>query len=160
MTEDEGGFSLILLEVGESVQRIVRATVRVRRGDVDDALAILRAPLPLRVATGLSASDAQDGQYEFVSCDCIAVFVRDAIVDEGGSTYLRQLFDTVSRSPEFGRVTIEIRSLPDSSEGRRYLDQFTGSETQHFPYRAEVREKKARLMELFGDKVGAQVRRL
>ena len=157
---EPGGFSLILLDVGEEeVARIVRATLRVRRCDADEAISVLRAPLPLRIATGLSHDDAQEGQYEFVSCDCVAVFVRDEIVDDGGAAYLKTLFETVRGSPEFVRVVVEIESVPDTPQGERYLDQFFGSGELSLPARVSVCEKKARLIEIFGEKIGASVRR-
>ncbi|MHC4408776.1 MAG: hypothetical protein ACYS0E_03180 [Planctomycetota bacterium] len=152
-------FSLILLDVGEEVGRIVRATIRVRRCDPDEAIGVLRAPLPIRIVAGLTPQAAQEAQWEFVSCDCIAVYVRDEIVDEGGSTYLKSLFQTVRKSPEFTPVEVEVESVPDSEPGKRYLDQFFGSKTPDLPHRVQVREKKARLMEFFGEKVGAVVRR-
>ena len=154
----DDGYSLILLDVGEEVPRIVRATIRIRRCDADEAISVLSAPLPIRVAIGLTEQAAQEGQWEFVSCDCIAVFVRDEIVDDGGSAYLRTLFDTVSRSPEFAPVDIEVESVPDTEQGERYINQFFGIDPPALPCRVTVRKKKAKLMEMFGEKIGAVVR--
>lgn len=156
----ETGYSLVLLDVGDEVSRIVRATMRVRRCDADEAIAVLRAPLPIRISAGLTPDAAREGQWEFVSCDCIAIFVRDEIIDEGGADYLRGLFDAVRRSPEFAQVRIEIESVPESVQTERFIDQFLGAAWREFPLRVEVREKKARLMEAFAGEIGIVVRRM
>jgi len=158
-SHDPPGYSLILLDVGEEVVRIVRAAIRVRQCDADEAIGILRAPLPIRIASGLTQGAAEEGQHEFVSCDCIAIFVRDEIVESGGSRYLAELFRTLASSAEFALVPIELEAIPDSEPARRYVDQFLGAAPVALPLRVEVREKKARLMEFFGEKVGVVVRR-
>lgn len=156
----EGGYSLILLDVGrDEVVRIVRAAIRVRGCDADEAIGVLRAPLPIRVASGLTHGAAQEGQHEFISCDCVSIFVRDEIVEQGGFGYLADLFRTVGRSEEFGFVSIELESIPDTGPGRRFADQFLGYEPATMPLRLEVREKKARLMEYFGERMGVVLHR-
>jgi len=159
MSRDEPGYSLILLDVGDEAVRIARATIRVRRCGSDEALQILSAPLPMRVATGLTPQAAREGQWEFVSCDCVAIFVRDDVVDGGGSAYLRTLFETVGSSPEFAFVGLELESVPDDAAGADYLDRFLGASPPRLPARLRVREQKARLMEAFADEIGAVVRR-
>ena len=157
--DDGARYSLILLDVGEEVVRIVRAAIRVRACDADEAIRVLRAPLPLRVASVLTHAAAEEGQLEFVSCDCVAIYVRDEIVEGGGFLYLAELFRTIGRSAEFALVRIELESIPDTGRARRFVDQFLGAEPASLPLRLEVREKKARLMEFFGRKAGVVLHR-
>lgn len=152
-----GEYSLVLLQVGEEMGRLVRAATRVRHCRLDEAVETLRKPLPLTVASGLSFEDALLGQFEFICCDATTVFVRDEVAHAGSHAYLSQLYERLRRSEEFVRVTVEVDRVPEGDESLRYLDQFLGMRTPSLPVRVSVPLKKARIMTHWGSKIGAAV---
>ncbi|MHC4973178.1 MAG: hypothetical protein ACYTG3_12680 [Planctomycetota bacterium] len=154
---DVGEYSLVLLAVGEEIERLVRAAMRVRHCAEGEAVDRLRKRLPLVVASGLSYEDALLGQFEFICCDAKAVFVHDEVAQGGSATYLDRLYERLLESEEFALATVEVQAVPEDEEGLRYLDQFLGMRRPSLPLRASVPKKKARIMQHWATKIGASV---
>ena len=153
-------FALVALNTGADRPRLVRAVQRIRRCTQHEAERILDLPLPRTVATGLSYEDASIGQFELVCCDCVSVLLHDEIAQGGDPDYLRQLYAQVRQSSEFEEVGVEIRSVPSTPEGERFLEQFLGRSGAHrpaFPLRERMMRKKARIMLHWARKTGADV---
>lgn len=158
------GFTLVLLERGFQVDRLVRAFQRIQldRGRIADSL--LFAPCPAVVRSGLTLDQAIVGQFELVCCDCISVFLRDEIAAEGATEYLRSIYSRLRGSPEFQPVFIAITLVPDTDAGRRFCDQFLSTalekRVRHGSegiVRDRVFRKKARMMAHWASETGVQL---
>ncbi|MHB0961529.1 MAG: hypothetical protein ACYC0X_26425 [Pirellulaceae bacterium] len=120
-----------------------------------------RCPCPL--LTGLMLDDAKLAQFELACCDSAAVFVRDEVVAENDRVYLSELYAELSSSEEFQPVGIEVRDVPASEQGKRFLLQFLGADEKslevfRLPLHLQVMRKKARIMCYWGRKINAHVR--
>jgi hypothetical protein len=152
-----GEYSLLLIELGEGVDRLLRAVERVRHAGKEDAVRMLGEPLPLVIGSGLTLADAMLGQFELVCCDATAIFLRDEVACKGAPGYLRGVLSKLKLSPEFTRRSVQVRSVPAGEDGRRFLDQFLGSAARDPPLRVEVPGKKARIMLHWAARIGAEV---
>ncbi len=155
-------YSLILLTTGSDQSRVLRAVHRVNDCDESVAAKLLKGRLPLLVNRDLSYHDALLGQFEFVCCDAIAIFIASEVVTLAEPSYLRELFKTIRGSLEFAETTVAIRSIPDTDDGRRFLDQFVGSDSPEmiskcFPRDVSALWKKARIMAHWASRIGAIV---
>jgi hypothetical protein len=161
---DTGIFTLVLLRKGNDLTRLAQALARVPGLSSEKAERIVSSCCPLPVARSLSLHDALLGQFELVCCDSISVFVRDEVVWSASSDYLPRLYSHLQRSPEFENVSISVTLIPQSDQGRRFVDQFLGGMSQlsscpHRGYFCEITamRKKARIMVHWAKKVGADV---
>jgi hypothetical protein len=121
------GFTLVLLERGPCRDRISRAIDRILREPERSIEPILDGPCPIVVRSGLTLDEAVVGQFELISCDCVSIFLRDAVAARGSSEYLRTLFVQLRNSPEFQPVVVAVSFIPDTDAGRRFCDQFLDS---------------------------------
>ncbi len=118
---------------------------------------------PLRLLTGVTLDDAMLAQFELACCDSAAVFIRDEVVAENDHAYLSELYQELASSDEFRNVGIEVRDVPQSDQGKRFVLQFLGGherslELARLPLHLQVMRKKARIMCYWGKKIGADVR--
>ena len=153
-----GEYALVLLQKGIDHHRLVRAVCRINDCPDSAAEELLRRPLPVTVNPDLEFADAQLGQFELVCCDAAAAIVSSEVLEQGDKDYLRSLFERVSKSPEFRSCTLTIVDIPLSEEGRRFADQFLGSDPEHLQgVRVDVPFKKARIMKHWADHIGVRV---
>jgi hypothetical protein len=159
---DTGTFTLVLLAPGRDVERTAWAVGWICRCGEADAMARAAGQLPAVVAAGLSVEDALIGQFELVCCDCVSVFLADEVVEGADPDYLQDLYATLCQSSEFDEVTVEIRAVPDTPEGRKFLAQFLGPRAAAqitsfagLPTQQRMMRKKARVLLHWADKVGA-----
>jgi hypothetical protein len=160
---DTGVFTLVLLRTGNDLNWVIRALMRLPGMRQERAMFLASQPCSLPVARSLSLADAMLGQFELICCDSISVFLKDEIAFPGDREYLSQLFQQVESSPEFESVTVTLRSLPDSASSRLFLDQFLGPADATSALlaghlrRERMMRKKARIMEHWAKKIGAEV---
>ncbi len=159
---DTVGFTLVLLRESDSRKRLEEGLAKAGCCDSRASVAVVRE-CPQVLAAGLTLEDALLGQFELACCDSIAVLLRDAVVAANDRAYLLEVYSDLLNAEEFQPMGIEIRSVPNDHRGRRFLDQFVGSEeiggqAIRFPVRLKVMRKKARLMGHWGKKIGADVR--
>jgi hypothetical protein len=161
---DTGMFTLVLLQKGNDLTRIVQALTRIPGLSREKAEHLAKWACPLRVAGNLSFGDAMLGQFELVCCDSIAVFLRDEVVASAERQYLAELYQQFLASPEFERVTVTVASLSDAELGERFVDQFLGgmAHVSCCPprgccYEGKAMRKKARIMAHWAEKIGAEV---
>ena len=155
------GFTLVLLSKTDDVVRLRIAAMKASW--LAAAFnAALTNPCPLALATGLTQDDAMLAQFELACCDSAAVFIRDEVISENDRAYLSGLYSELSSSQEFRPVGIQVHSVPHNDDGRRYLQQFLGSDETsphcaQIPLHLMVMKKKARIMCYWGRKIGADV---
>jgi hypothetical protein len=146
----EAGFSVVLLSRGDSAQRVDR----VLRQVVSDPRKP-RKECPFVVRSGLSETDALEMQFEFICVDSVAVFVDDQVVDNASQKYLEDLYETLLQSSEFQLMRVHVSSIPPNENGTRLLEQFFGK--RQLPINQVVARKKARILEHWATKIGAEV---
>jgi hypothetical protein len=158
---DTTGYTLVMLSRGKDEWRLLRALKKFRSLSNADAKTILYKPCPLPVANKLTLVDAYLGQFELICCDTVAIFIADEVAQEAEESYLRELISWVRESTEFQFSRIEVDSVPNTEEGQRFLDQFLGwYQKGHLPPMPIIKEfmrKKTRLMEHWGEKIGASI---
>jgi hypothetical protein len=157
------GFTLVLLSKSSNHKRLRQGLAKTGCLDSDASTAILAGTCPQIVATGLTLENALLGQFELACCDSASVFLRDEVVAEDDRDYLAQTYADLLTSQEFQPVRIEIRSVPDDERGRRFLDQFVGTDEASLqpiglPLCHTAMKKKARFVCHWGGKIGADVR--
>jgi hypothetical protein len=153
------GFSLILLDRGSNSAVLTRALLRIQPWNPSLMSSVTSSECPITIATGLSEADAVLGQFEIVCAEAISAFVRDEVVSEGDPHYLDRLYASIRQSPEFTQVIIRLFHVPDSEDGRSFLQQFLGDETSawHTPLLLKTLAKKARIMRHWGEKLGCTI---
>jgi len=158
---DTLGFTVVLLTKTEATRLLQAAT---RAGWLASAFqSAITCSCPCPLLTGLTLDDAMLAQFELACCDSAAVFVRDEVVAENDHVYLSELYAEVLSSEEFEKIGIEIRDVPASEQGKRFLAQFLGAgekslEVFRLPLHLQVMRKKARIMGYWGRKINADVR--
>ena len=156
-------FGLVMLLKGRNRLRLARAICRINNCTEAQSLAIARRPAPAIVNPGLTEAEALWGQFELICCDTIAAFVRsEVLLDREQREYLETVYQRVLRSPEFRPTRIDIREVPATEGGEKFMDQFIGkavAEEQRplDEFSLLVPYKKARLMKHWAARVGAQV---
>lgn len=160
---DTVGFTLVLLSKTNDQERLRQAFARAVCTGPAASDAVLTSSCPQVVAIRMTAEDAMIGQFEFACCDSAAVFIRDEVVADNDKSYLSGLYLELSSSEEFQPVVIEVYSVPNDDQGRRYVRQFLGVyesllERARLPLHQTVMKKKARVMRHWGMKIGADVR--
>lgn len=145
-------FSLLLILRGKDEFRITEVVSAIRSFAPPQT-----AKLPFVVAQNLELDEATAGQLALVACDCITAFVRDEVVNVAAAETFWQLHKEILSSPEFEQVSVQIESIPESVDGRKFRERFFGATVVRTPARVKVFRKKARLMELWATRIGATV---
>jgi hypothetical protein len=158
-----GLFTLVLLQKGEDMTRLVRALTRIPGVPPRKAMDLAARHCPLPATGGLSLGDAMLGQFELVCCDSISVFLRNEVVATAERLYLAQLYQQFRRSPEFENVAVTIASVPQTASGEHFVDQFLGEADGIIPrisgplHVENMMRKKARIMAHWAQKIGAEI---
>jgi len=156
-------FGLVLLRKGNDELRLVRAICRINDCLESDGIAIARQPTPTIINPGLTEAEALSGQFELICCNGIAAFVRsEVLLDQEQQDYLQTVFQRVLLSPEFRPTRIEVREVPDTEAGKKFMEQFIGVAAMEAnrpldEFSLLVPYKKARLMKHWAVRVGALV---
>jgi hypothetical protein len=155
---DTGMFTLVLLAIEtKNRYRVAQAIAEILKGSRDAVQRVLAQPLPRVVKSTLSHADALLGQFEFICCDCVSVFLADGIVEQAPRAYLVDLYAQLRQSREFEVIPARIESLPNSPEGDAFLYRFLGQTLRQFPTKLQIMRKKARIMEHWAEKIGGRV---
>ena len=156
-------FGLVLLRKGSDDLRLVRAICRINDCPESEGIAIAQQTTPAVINPGLTEAEALWGQFELICCDAVAAFVRsEVLLDPEQRDYLNTVFQRVLLSPEFKPTTIDVREVPATEAGERFLEQFIGKAIPEGnrpldEFTLLVPYKKARLMKHWAIRVGAQV---
>ncbi len=155
-------FALVLIHKGVERERLVRAVCRINDCSQSQATELVCRRLPVIINSDLTEEDATLGQFELICCDAIAAVIRSEVAEQGEMDYLLELFQRVSRSPEFKPAMVRIDEVPINESGLKFVDQFLGMELQAlkklgFPRRFKMPAKKARIMKHWAARVGAKV---
>jgi hypothetical protein len=145
------GYSLVLLEIGANRRRVAQTLER-----LIDQTVPKTPPCPCVVQRELSLADAMQGQFELICADSVSVFIDDDVIRNAKAKYLDELFGKLRRSPEFQPVRLRVHMVPDGERGANFLRQFFGREIKT-PFFRRVTRKKARIMQHWGEKIGAIV---
>ena len=145
------GYSLILLDIGPNRQRVAQALELLIDQHVPKT-----PPCPCVVQRELSLADAMQGQFELICADSVSVFIDDDVARNAKPNYLDELFKNLRGSREFQPVRLQVHMVPDGERGANFLRQFFGREIKT-PFFRRVARKKARIMQHWGEKVGAIV---
>jgi len=155
-------FGLVLGFKGKDQGRLIRAVCRINDCKRAEAIALVSRPSPLTINVDLTEEEATLGQFELVCCEAISAVVRSEVAMEAGHEYLVELFQRISRSPEFQSTIVRIDDVPRTEAGQRFVDQFLGMDLTKLselglPRRFRMPVKKARIMKHWASKVGAKV---
>jgi hypothetical protein len=154
-------FALVLLRKGSDQQRLVDAIVEINKCSEADAGVLASRTTPVTINTGLREEDALWGQFELVCCDAVGIFLRSEVLEQNDGSYLRPLFKKVSESSEFRPATVSILRVPTTESGEKFLEQFVGPAAlkRVFPITLTMPFKKARIMEHWASRVGAEMKK-
>jgi hypothetical protein len=153
---------LVLGYKGVDRQRLVRAVCRINDCGQSQAADLVRRPSPVTINSDLTEKEATFGQFELICCNAIAAVIRSEVAEQAEKAYLQALLRRISHSSEFKPATIRIEEIPVNEAGQKFVDQFLGMNLQAlrelgFPRRFTMPMKKARIMEHWAARVGAQV---
>jgi hypothetical protein len=162
---ETGLFTLVLLSKGNNSAHLMRALDRIRGLSPLKSESLLMQHCPLRIAGSLSIGDAMLGQFELICCDSISIFLRDEVYASSDSWYLTQLYQQIRESPEFEHIKVKIASVPKTTVGEHFVDQFLGGPDVIPPlvsaglrsFTGNMMRKKARIMAHWAEKIGAEV---
>lgn len=161
---DTDTFTLVLLRKGRDLRRVSQALQKLPGLSSEKAEHLVGSCCPLPVARGLSIYDALLGQFELVCSDSVSVFLRDGVVWPAQGDYLARLYPQFESSPEFESVIVDVRSIPRTEQGERIVRQFFGGMEADsdrvnagFSFHGKMMRKKARIMEYWAKKLGAQI---
>ena len=151
-------FALVLLRKGKDHERLIHAIAQINKCRASKATVLASRRVPVTINNDLTEEEALWGQFELICCDAISVFVRSEVMQANDGFYLVPLFQQVLRSPEFRPFKINLIKVPVNESGKKYLDKFLGETTKPiFPIALKVPFKKARIMEHWAKRVGAQI---
>jgi hypothetical protein len=152
-------FALVLLRKGPDRQRLIEAIVAINTCSESSAAILADRATPVTINPGLKEEEALWGQFALICCDAISIFIRSEVVEQNGSSYLWPLFKKVLDSSEFRPSTIRISEVAETESGDKFLEQFFGSSVlkSAFPMTLTSPFKKARIMEHWAARVGAQM---
>ena len=138
---------------------MVRAVSEINHCSEVDAAGLLNRPTPVTINRDLTEEEALWGQFALICCDAISVFVRSEVLEQNGRAYLESLFNTVLHSAEFRPTKVSIAQVPKTEAGEKFIDQFLGRKftPEVLPVALEVPFKKARIMNHWATRVGANV---
>ena len=153
-------FALVLLRKGQDHQRLVDAIVRINKCSESKATTLASRQTPLTINPDLTETEALWGQFELICCDAISIFLRSEVVAQNDKLYLWPLFKKVLDSSEFKAATVSIVQVPETESGGKFVQQFLGGVPvkRVFPMTLTMPFKKARIMEHWATRVGAQLR--
>jgi hypothetical protein len=158
------GFSLVMLEAGGDFRRMATALARVRTFTAGTIRTVLARPCPNILCHSISHADALLGQFEMVCCDAVVVFIADGVIRTTRDGYLTELYAWLRESHEFEKLPVEVRAVPDTSEGVQFLLQFLGwlpgeadAPERRLPLKTTMLRKKARIMRHWAEKIGAEM---
>lgn len=154
-------FALVLLRKGPDQQRLVDAIVEINKCSEADAAVLASRATPVTINPDLKEAEALWGQFELVCCDAVSIFLRSEVVEQNDRAYLWPLFKKVSESSEFRATIVSIIRVPATESGEKFLEQFVGAAALNrvFPMTLTLPFKKARIMEHWASRVGAQMKR-
>jgi hypothetical protein len=153
-------FALVLLRKGPDRQRLVDAIIEISKCSEADAAVLASRSTPVTIHPDLTEEEALWGQFELICCDAVSIYLRSEVVEQNDRSYLWPLFQKVSESAEFRPATVSLTHVPPTESGEKFLEQFAGSSglKRAFPMRFTVPFKKARIMEHWASRVGAQMK--
>jgi hypothetical protein len=108
----------------------------------------------------LTEEEALWGQFELICCDAIGIFLRSEVIEQNDRYYLWPLYKRIIESSEFKPATVNIETVPKTESGEKFVEQFLGEALvgRAFPVTLKMPFKKARIMEHWAERVGAQLR--
>jgi len=153
-------FALVLLRKGPDHQRLADAIIEVNKCSKPDATLLACRSTPITINPDLTEEEALWGQFELICCDAISIYLRSEIIEQNDRSYLWPLFKQVSESSEFKPATVSIAQVPATESGNKFLEQFVGSSAtaRAFPMILTIPFKKARIMEHWATRVGAEMK--
>jgi hypothetical protein len=153
-------FALVLLRNGQNRQRVVAAIMSINKCSESDAASLASRATPFTVNPDLTEEEALWGQFELICCDAVSIFIRSEVLEENNHSYLGPLFKKVSESSEFRPATVSLTQVPKTESGDKFLEQFVGGPAMAhaFPISLTIPFKKARIMEHWAARVGAEMK--
>ena len=153
-------FALILLRKGGDQRRLIGAVAEIKKCSESNARATVSRELPLTLDPGLTEGEALWGQFQLICCDAISIFIRSEVLVQNERGYLWPLYQKVLHSPEFSPVRVKLNKVPPTESGEKFLEQFLGdfSSTSALPLTLSIPFKKARIMEHWATRIGAQLK--
>jgi hypothetical protein len=151
---DADSYALVLLVRGADNARIDEAVSAIVRDET-----VPPADLPFVVVRGLSLEEAFVGQFALACCDCAVSFVPDEVARQADRAWWPQFYREVMQSGDFQQVVVDLMDVPPGEAGRRYAWQFLGMATVAVPQALTIFRIKAELMEYWGNRLGAVLRR-
>ena len=149
-------FALVLIRKGSDYNRLRQAVTQINKCSEPDAVRLVRDQPPVVINSDLTEEEALWAQFELICCDSISVFLRSEVLELNDRTYLDGLFRKILGSDEFKPCSVRIMNVPKSEAGDKFVAQFLGP-SQSFPVEFTVPFKKARIMEHWAKRVGAEV---
>lgn len=152
-------FALVLLRKGLDHQRLIDALREIRKCSDSEAVRLAAQPAPITIHPDLTEEEALWGQFELICCDAVSIYLRSEVIEQNDSSYLLPLFKKILESSEFKPATVTITQVPATESGEKFLEQFAGDSARKrtFPMTFTVPFKKARIMEHWASRVGAQM---
>jgi len=153
-------FALVLLRKGLDHQRLVDSLREIRKCSDSEAVRLAARPAPFTIHPDLTEEEALWGQFELICCDAVSIYLRSEVIEQNDSSYLLPLFKKILESSEFKPATVTITQVPATESGEKFLEQFAGDSAlkRPFPVTFTVAFKKARIMEHWASRVGAQLK--
>jgi hypothetical protein len=153
-------FALILLRKGQDHQRLLDAIIQINKCGESEAVVLAKQETPVIINPDLAEEEALWGQFELICCDTISIFLRSEVMEHNDKSYLGPLFKKVLNSSEFKPAMISILEVPQTESGQKFVEQFLGGVPvkRVFPMTLMMPFKKARIMEYWAGRVGAQLR--
>jgi len=150
-------FALVLIRKGQDRQRLINAIIQINKCSESDAAILASRRTPVTINPDLTEGDALLGQFELICCDAISIFLRSEVIDQNDRSYLWPLFKKVMESREFKPATVSITEVPKTESGEKFMDQFLGG-SRATPVTLTIPFKKARIMEHWATRIGAQLK--
>jgi hypothetical protein len=154
-----GEFALVLIRQGQDRQRLEDAFIEINKCSKSAAAMLADGVMPVTINLDLTEEEALWGQFELICCDAISVFLRSEVVAQNDRFYLWPLFKKVLESPEFKPVAVNVARVPETESGEKFVEQFLGAVPvkRVFPMTLTMPFKKARIMEHWATRVGAEL---
>lgn len=152
-------FALVLLREGPDRRRLIDAIVEINKCSETDATVLAKQATPVTINPDLTEEEALWGQFELICCNAVSIYLRSEVIEQNDRSYLSPLFKKVSESSEFRPTTVSIRHVPKTESGQNFLEQFVGdaARSRPFPIVLTIPFKKARIMEHWAARIGAQM---
>jgi hypothetical protein len=153
-------FALVLLRKGPDHQRLVDAVIEINKCSHTDATVLANRSTPVTINPDLTEEAALWSQFKLICCDAVSIYLRSEVIEQNDRSYLVPLFKKVSESSEFRPTTVSVTQVPATESGNKFLEQFAGSLAMGrvFPMTLTIPFKKARIMEHWATRVGAEMK--